>query len=307
MRSSFSSAALFAFSLLLPLPTFAQTCTEATCSPPASFSEHVALISINSLIGGVTAGLVRLVGGEPLEDALVDGFFRGAIGGGISYAGKRVAVQGFDGAGFLGREIAAIGASTTANAADGIAPLDRLMLPLGPIPARLLITKNGTGRSVRPVVDLLSTAGMLYGLAVSGYSLDLGASLSGGAAVFREDNPYPDELDVRMLDVEPEARGGKQIRGATAIGGTIFASHLASDLRILAHERVHVLQFDFLTASLGDRTDTWVTANAPSVDRLLKLNLVPTAFGAVNLTMFSLANHDAYPWEREAILLSGHR
>jgi len=302
--------------LILPAPTSSQSFTTTTSSGlSATTSEHIALFSINALIGGVTAGIFRLAHGAPLEQAMTDGFLRGALGGGLSYAGKRVTASRFDGAGLLGREMAAVGASITANASDGIGTFDRLMFPLGPIPMRLVLTKNGSKYSAHPLIDLLSASGFIYGLVASKYSFDWNASLSGGVAVFREENPYMNEyggFDVettrRVNESDPSIRPevGEHV-GAITVGGTIFTSYLAPDDEILAHERVHALQFDFVTATLSDRADTWTMARTTSVDRWVKLNLVPMAFGAFNQAVVSLSNHDTVPWEREAILLSGHR
>jgi hypothetical protein len=281
----------------------------------ATTSEHVAIFAVNAVIGGITAGIFRLAHGDAFKQAMTDGFLRGALGGGLAYAGKRVAASRFDGAGFLGREIAAVGGSITANASDRIGTFDRLILPLGPIPMRLILTKNGSRYSAHPLIDLLSASGFVYGVVAEKYSIDWSASLSGGVAVFKEENPYLNEyggFDVettRMInatDPSRRPRFGEQV-GAITVGGTIFTSYLVPDDDILNHERVHALQFDFVTATLGDHVDTWTMARARSLDRWLKLNLVPMAFGAFNQAVVSLSNHDTVPWEREAILLSGHR
>jgi len=300
-----------AISVALPNSTSAQSCAACADNNYATTAEHWALFSINALIGGVTAGLARLVHGDPLKQAFSDGLLRDAVGGGLCYAGKRVASSHFDGAGLLGREIAAFGASTTVNASSGIGTFDRMMFQLGPLPARIVITRHDARYSVRPLVDLVSATGVIYGLAASRYSLDWGASLSGGVAVFRESDPRLDANGV--LDVagasedEPLNQPYGYRAGATTVGGAVFVSYLAPEAEVLAHERVHTIQFDFLTAIISDPADTWMMARAPSVDRLLKLNLVPIAFGAMNHTLESLAFHDSFPWEREAILLSGRR
>lgn len=298
-------------SVALPNSTSAQPCTDCADTFSATTAEHWTIFSINALIGGVTAGLSRLVRGDPVKQALSDGFLRGAMGGGLAYAGKRVAASHRDGAGWIGREIAAFGASTTVNAANGIGTFDRLIFPLGPLPARIVVTRHKSRFSVQPVFDLLSSAAVIYGLAASNYSLDWGASLSGGVAVFREHDPLLDANGV--LDVErasgddwPNQQDGYRA-GATSVGGAAFVSYLAPEENVLAHERVHTIQFDFFTATLSDPADTWLMVRVPAVDRWLKLNLVPLAFGAINHTLEPLANHDSFPWEREAILLSGRR
>ena len=273
----------------------------------------MAMLAINSFLGGVSAGIVRLVKGDPISDAFSDAFPRGALGGGITYAGKVVASRSFSGAGFLGREIAALGVSTTANAADGIGFFDRVVLSLGPLPGRLVISRQDARLSVHPQADLISTVAVIYGLVDPDYSPDWGASFSGGLAVFRQRSPLPDDAtlqDVYAARARAKAIAraqGTSVAGATTAGGATFVSYLAPDDRVIAHERVHVLQFDFLVGAVGDPVDSWVMSNLSGVDRWFKLNLVPAFFGALNGTIFMNTDHDDLPWEREAALLSGYR
>ena len=84
-------------------------------------------------------------------------------------------------------------------------------------------------------------------------------------------------------------------------------SYLAPDERVLAHERVHTIQFDFLVGAVGDQVDTWAMNRVPGVDRWLKINLVPALFGGINQMFFTQLNYNILPWEREAALLSGYR
>lgn len=296
-----------------PIPAVAQSCDYSECIAKASFSQHVTMLAINSLIGGMSAGVVRLAKGDPISDAFVGSFFRGALGGGLTYAGKGVASQTFSGAGLLGRQIAAVGVSTTANAVDRIGFFDRVVLPLGPLPGRLVISRQDSRLSVHPQADLISTAAVIYGLADPGYSLDWGESLSGGVAVFRQRSPLPDDAtlqDIYAARAEAKARArtlGTSLAGATTAGGATFVSYLAPDERVLAHERVHTIQFDFLVGAVGDQVDTWAMDRVPGVDRWLKVNLVPAFFGGINQIMLVHMNYEYMPWEREAALLSGYR
>ena len=157
------------------------------------------MLAINSILGGVSAGVVRIVKGDPFSDAFSDGFFRGALGGGITYAGKVVASRSFSGAGLLGRQVAAVGVSTTANAADDIGFFDRVVLPLGPLPGRLVVRRHDSRLSLHPQADLISTVAVIYGLMAPNYSPDWGESLSGGSAVFRQRSRLPD--DATLEDV----------------------------------------------------------------------------------------------------------
>jgi hypothetical protein len=99
----------------------------------------------------------------------------------------------------LGRQIVAVGVSTTANAADGIGMFDRFVLSLGPLPGRLVVNRRDTRLSVRPLADLISTVAVVYGFVDPDYSPDWGASFSGGIAVFRQPSLLPD--DATPMDI----------------------------------------------------------------------------------------------------------
>jgi hypothetical protein len=255
------------------------------------------MLAINSLIGGVAAGVVRMTRGEPIADA----FWKG------------VASQAFSGAGLLGRQIAALGVSTTANAADGVGFFDRVVLSLGPLPGRLVISRRESGLAVYPQADLISTAAVIYGFVAPDYSPDWGASLSGGIAVFRQRSSLPDDAtlqDVYAARARAKAIARAQVTtvaGATTAGGATFVSYLAPDERVIAHERVHAVQFDFLVGAVGDQVDTWAMTKLPGVDRWLKINLMPAFFGGIYQVILLSLNHDHLPWEREAALLTGYR
>lgn len=297
----------------LPAPAEAQSCDYSECVATASFSQHVTMFAINSLIGGVSAGVVRLVKGDPVADAFSGGFLRGALGGGITYAGKGVASRSFSGAGLLGRQIAAVGVSTTANAVEGIGLFDRVVLPLGPLPGRLVLSRHDSKLSAHPQADLISSVAVIYGLASPNYNPDWGASLSGGIAIFRQRSLLPDDAtiqDVYAARARAKALArtqGTSVAGATTAGGATFVSYLAPDDRVISHERVHAIQFDFLVGAVGDKFDSWAMAKVPSVDRWLKINLVPALFGGMNQAIFMHLNPETLPWEREAALLTGYR
>ena len=106
----------------------------------------------NTFIGALTGGLVQALGGGSFSD----GFTRGALGGAIVYAGKRLSVGRFAGAGWIGREVAAVGTSIVRNASDGLPTVHRLVLPLGPL--RVHFRPNGD-QVVNVKLDLLEAAG----------------------------------------------------------------------------------------------------------------------------------------------------
>lgn len=187
----------------------------------------VVYLGLNALVGGLTAGLWQ----ELSDGSFGDAFAGGALGGGVSYAGKRVAAETFAGAGFLGREVAAVGASIVRNASDARPLLDSLRLPVGPL--RVYVSPRDPGR-FRLEADVHNLYRTAQGLADDDLRLDLGESLSSGLPVFRSDRALRDTRGRAVLGV--------------AVGGAVFLSPVegAAAERTLAHERSHVLQDDFL-------------------------------------------------------------
>lgn len=208
-------------------PAAAQETHRLGHAQASSAAGEITYLGINALVGGVTAGLWQELSGGSFEE----GFLGGALGGSVHYAGKRLAAKSFPGAGFLGRQVAATGASIVRNVSDARAPLDSLWLAVGPL--RLYLSP-AEPLHPRLEADLHELFWITHGLVDGQYTLDPGASLSSGAAVFRSDRQLYGSRD-------------RSLQGAT-IGGAIFLSPLdaAAERVTLAHERAHVLQLDFL-------------------------------------------------------------
>ena len=230
MRATPCSAclALCIWLLMSPaaVPAGAQEIPEADGWASDAVGE-AAFLSVNAVVGGLTAGLWQeLTGGS-----FADGLAGGVLGGSVVYAGKRVAASSFPGAGFLGRDLAATGSSLVRNAAEARPLLDSLSLPAGPFRLYVSPRELTAPRVELELSDLYWTA---YGLAESRLELDLSESLSSGAPVFRSDRS--------LL-----SGSGESIHGGAA-GGVIFLSPMGEGQRqeTLAHERVHVLQLDFV-------------------------------------------------------------
>ncbi len=216
--------------VLVPLaagPAAAQDTHQHGHARASSGPGEITLLGINALVGGVTAGLWQELSGGSFEE----GFTGGVLGGSVHYAGKRLAAESFPGAGFLGRQVAATGASIVRNVSDARAPLDSLGLAVGPL--RLYLSP---ARPLHPRMeaDLHELYWTTHGLVDGQFTMDVGASLSSGAAVFRSDRQLYGSRDRRL-------------RGAT-VGGAVFLGPLDAETErgTLAHERAHVLQLDFL-------------------------------------------------------------
>lgn len=255
---------------------------------------QLAALSANAALSGLSAGVAQKLRGGSFKD----GFARGALGGGIAYLGKRVSVERFDGAGLMGRQVAAVGNSVVGNAAAGRGTLERLVLPVGF--ARFYVRPGGGARA-HARVDLHALLWTLYAVATPELRLDAPASLSAGAPVFRSPG------FVLSWD-----ETGDEVAGFAPAGLILLSDHAGQgaaegwvDPVIFAHERVHVIQYDQTFAAWSDPLQEWVLPRVPGgawVDRVLDLDLAAPLVYAVTLW------HDGYegrPWEREAYFLAG--
>jgi hypothetical protein len=204
----------------------------------------VTFLSLNSLTSGVTAGVFQKLRGESFTDA----FARGALGGAVYYGGLRISAQHFDGAGLLGRQVAAAGTSMVRNASDGRPALERLFVPLGPLH---LYVDLADGVAVRPKVNLTALTMLLSAAAESRLEWDAAATLSAGAPVFRAHG--------RALISEDRIVNGY------VSSGSIFLSDVspADPTLVFAHERAHILQLDWLFLAWSDPMESWALNRVP--------------------------------------------
>lgn len=250
----------------------------------------VTFVAVNALVGGLTAGLTQRVRGGDFLDAFVGG----AGGGAVAYAGRRLAVQRFDGAGLAGRQLSALGVSMARNAGEGRPSLERLMFPLGPLH---LHVDRSSGVRVRPKVHLLGLAQAGRLALYEETELDWRLSLSAGAPVFRAPG--------RTLRFEGEHAAGLVVHGSIVLG----ESREINDARLFAHERVHVLQSDFAFLTLSDPVEAWlVDAVAPARVLYRYVDLGATAWVlGIGLSRWIDLAYDDRPWEIEARFLEGSR
>jgi hypothetical protein len=267
-------------------------------SPPAAAAQEggfrapswvgeTTFLGLDALTGGLTAGVVqRLKGGS-----FRDGFARGSLGGAVSYAGRRLAVSSFAGAGLAGRELSAVGASITRNASDARPSLERIFLPVGPV--NLYVDRSGPSR-VSAKLNLYSAAWVATAVLRPELDLDLGRSLSAGAPVF-----YAPGRRIVTSD-------GRQANGMAA-GGTILLSGLPGpgDENTIAHERVHVLQADYFFHIWSDPVEGWAahrTGIGSFLYRYLDVGVVtPLVIGGIYRV--GGVTHDDRPDEIEAEFL----
>lgn len=236
--------------------------------------QEATVAGVNALLGGATAAIYRLAHGESPWGA----FWKGALGGGLIYAGKRVTVEPFDGAGLAGREVASVGGSMVRNASAGRGLLDRVVLPLGPV--RLYI---GEG-PVRARLDLATVMASAVFVGRYGARWDPSASLSAGALIFRAKTPTP---------------------GLTAAGATALWDHMPASEgpRLMAHERVHILQYDQSFLSWGQPLERWALDRGPAGAFFRHVDVGGTAL-AIRSGAALAFDYRSRPWEWEAYFLS---
>lgn len=226
------------FSLLVPLlPNDARGQSDVGDDSGGALS-HPVLLGVNAVLGGLTAGVGRWLNGGSVHH----GIGAGLAGGALGYVGRRIAVQDFGGAGLLGRQVNAVGASLVANAAANRPPLSRLDLPLGPMVLRF---EPASGWLPSPRVRVWDAVWLISGLLDSRLELDWEESVSSGAPVFRA----PEHI------LESGAYG-RYVGGVIVLG----LNHRPTTL---AHERVHVLQIDQLQGTWGVPLEEWAVAALP--------------------------------------------
>lgn len=278
-RARVARAAVLLLPLLFIVPAGARQ-AWAQSSPQMEFdgSTEARVAGANALLGGVSAGLAALLRGDPPVPAIA----RGAGGGVLVYAGKRIAVDPRAGAGFLGRQVASAGGSIIGNLVAGRGSLDRIALAAGPV--RAYIGHEVAGVDWR--LDVPAAGVAAWGL-IEGAELDLAKSLSSGTVVLREDS-------------------------GRAFPGTIFYYPTSSEERntyVLAHEQVHILQYDQSFLSLGDPFEDWLARRFPALRGTLdKLQFnAPVLATTAVLGFYVWKEHNQQLWEMEAVYLGRTR
>ena len=267
--------------------------------PPVSeaprWEGHVAVLAGNVTLGALTGGVLRALKGGSFREGLL----RGALGGAVTYTAKRIVVQHFAGAGLLGREVNAVGVSIVRNAGDGAAMFSRLYLPLGPLPLRVTLTLAGNVR-IRPRLDLGDAVWLADGVFTSGLQLDVGESVSSGAPVF--------QATGRWLDSANHGLRGYVISRAIFLGDPDFyAPTTPPPAEVAAHERVHVLQQDFVLTAWSDPLAAAVLARVKAgrwVSSYVAVDALGWVPGMMSRLSFGAHGRDHSPAELEARFLA---
>ncbi len=251
------------------------------------------VFSGNVLLGALTAGVSRWLRHGSFED----GFTRGALGGGVVYAGKRLAVGRFDGAGLLGREVAAVGSSVVANAGAGRATLERIDLPV--MVGWVRLDRAGGRTRLDGRIDLVPLAVLAYGVAQDRLDLDVAASLSAGAPVFRASGLL---FRSRLTGAQPAT--GVELASSVWLS-EVPRFGISYSRRVFAHERVHVAQNDFFTIAWGGPLEEFIHSRlAPRGGALRRIG-VGLGDPILNALSALVPHYGQRPWELEANFLEG--
>lgn len=276
------------------LPVAAQT-TDGTrtllpdaAAPSASAGEYITAFTVNVAIGGLTAGIRQW----RKDGSFLDGLWRGGLGGAGTFAGKLLAASDAPAGGLTGRAIAGAGSSVSRNAADGRPLFHRIVLPVGPV----RLHWQPAARRVHASFDAAGFAAFTGSyLTDIGASLDLKRSLASGTPV----------LMARNWETG-WGWHGRHVAGTILLRGD--QPHSLDHDRFLklalAHERVHVLQYDqayILWSEPVERQVLHRLGAPPLLVRSLDLSLHSAALLGLNL----IIPYEDRPWEKEADLLSG--
>lgn len=281
-----SSLLLLAATLFMMAPTAATAQRRPDRWDPPVWVGHVTFLGSNALVGGLTAGLTQALRGGDFSD----GFARGALGGAVAYAGRRLSVEQFDGAGLLGRQVSAVGISVVRNAGEGRGTLERLFFPLGPVHVYL---DRSDGVRFQPKMNLYTLGWGMVAVLQEETVFEWSASLSAGALVFSSPRRHV-------------IGDGRSVSG-TVVGGNIILSDIREPLRreTFAHERVHVLQLDFMFYAWSDPVERRIAERSEigrSLYRFVDFGVAaPSTFAA--LSIFLDLRYDDRPHELEANFL----
>ena len=244
-------------------------------------TNEATLLAVNVALGGLTAGVWRMVTRKPLMGGLV----RGAAAGAVVYAGKKIIAEETTLAWWGGRQIAAVASSEVANAAENLPILQRVVLPVGPV--RLHVDRLAP-RKVMPRLDVLQSIAIVAFAMHPSTRFDVKESLATGAIVFiNESNKFD----------------GYHVGGVISLSEYLTTDFFLPCKRsILSHELVHAAQYDFTFTAWSDATQAAISRRSRPVAFI-------TRFMDVNLTLpmpyvaNRLVEYNDRPWEIEAYSL----
>lgn len=272
--------------VLISLSLTAPALGAQTFEAPQPYSEATLLIS-NAVIGAATAAVTRAIGRKPIAA----GAIRGAIAGAGVYAGKRLIGNGRPGYWWLGRELSAISSSEIGNAGLGLKPLERAILPIGPI--RIHVDRLAR-RKIVPRLDVVSTVGAIVIGSRDGVRIGWNETFSTGAIV--------------LLTPETSDQIGNYAAGVLSVSELAPDGNfppLESKRSVMSHEMTHAAQYDFSFNAWSEPLRGVMETRLPQLFRHLRY-LDVNLMLPVNFVLNSFVSYQDRPWEREAVTVSGH-
>jgi hypothetical protein len=250
--------------------------------------DRVAHLAVNGALGGFSAAMFALARGKNPWRAALMGFAGGVAMG----AGKQVAGKRFDGAGLIGRQVASLGTSFVRSASEDTMVV---ILPVGPMTFE--IRPSAVDR-VRPRVNLVATTAMLYYVLRADTRIDLRATASAGAPVFR----FPTET----VSTRDGIIFGRMDFGTIVLGRQ--PSFLDAQRRMtLPHESIHIVQYDFLEQALSLPPERAILRKLGVGEGFLR----HVDIGAISVVLAGVLqmhmDYEDRPWEREAVILTEGR
>jgi hypothetical protein len=248
--------------------------------PPRTASD-AKLLAVNVALGGLTAGVWRVVTRKPL----IGGLVRGAAAGAVVYAGKKIIAEETPLAWWGGRQIASIASSEVVNAAESLPILQRVVLPVGPI--RIHFDRLASHK-VMPRLDALQSIAIVAFAIHPATRFSAKESFALGAVVFVNESHKFD---------------GYHVAGVISLTEALTSGFLVACKRsILSHELIHAAQYDFTFTAWSDATQTAISrrvASAAFITRFIDVNLTLPLPYAINRLM----EYSDRPWEIEGYSL----
>ena len=290
--------ALLGAAILAAVAPMPQAAAQQQPPPRPPVHEHVAghlsgrdragHLAVNGALGGFSAAMFALARGKNPWRAALMGFGGGVVMG----AGKQVAGRSFDGSGLVGRQLAALGTSLVRSASEDTM---LVVLPMGPM--TLEIRPRAADR-LRPRVNLVASAAVLYYVIRADTRVDIDATLSAGAPVFR----FPTET----VSTRDGIIFGRMDFGTLVLGAP--PSVLDEQRRMtMPHESIHVVQYDFLEHALALPPERAILGKLGVGERFRRhfdVGVISVMLAGVLQMQMS---YDERPWEREAVILTEGR
>jgi hypothetical protein len=264
--------------------TFGSAVCNAQDNGLSRLDHQLVAAGINAAVGGLTAGAWQGLSGK----SFWNGFARGAGGGIMVFAGKRIIAERSPAWWWIGRELAALGSSEVANAASGRVSFDRITIPVGPVRFHFEPRRK---RLPSPTIDFASTVAAVVVSTRAGSRIGIDESLATGTLVFI--------VRDKSMAIGGNAAGVITLSEIVPDGNF---PRLESKRSVISHEMIHSAQYDFILTAWADPIQKSLVRKLHldgRVTRYVDFNLLLPLQMAAN----SLVPYKSRPWEKEARLL----